>query len=632
MIRKTKSITRREFVNGFAASLAAGTSISPLQAASMGLLAPEAVADHYPPSLQGMRGDHEGSFEVSHAQAWMGRRWDRPSSQTDDTYDLVVVGGGISGLSAAWFFREKHGHDAKVLILDNHDDFGGHATRNEFDVDGTTLIGYGGTQNIEGVYSAEATRLLNALAIDLKTFEKYFDKSLYSKHGLGEAVFFDSEFYGQNKLVPAPFKLYEQILKHSELTPADPQSAVSQMPISDESKQALLKLLDDKQDFLTDIAAEKKAALLASTSYNDFLRQHAKMPEEVINLLTNIWQCSYGASGDYWSAMTCAYFGYPGTAGLGIFPAPAYDAKPIINHFPDGNASVARLLVRSLIPASAKGTTMEDIVTARVDYAALDQRWNNTRIRLNSTVVNVVNTKNETEVEVTYVTGGKNYRVNAKHGIVACYNAMVRFICPELPQSQKEALDWPEKVPVAFTNVALRNWRAFKNLGVQRIYSPQSEFGIFWLDFPVSMGGYEFSQSPDQPIVMHIPYVPSVPAEGLTARQQYKASRYTLYQMSFNDFETKIFGQLDRMLSPGGFDASRDIGGITVNRWPHGYTHSYSDLFDAPNGIGIENGPHIAGRQQVGRISIANCDSHGEGLMQASIDAAHRAVTEQTTR
>jgi spermidine dehydrogenase len=123
MIRKTKSITRREFVNGFAASLAAGTSISPLQAASMGLLAPEAVADHYPPSLQGMRGDHEGSFEVSHAQAWMGRRWDRPSSQTDDTYDLVVVGGGISGLSAAWFFREKHGHDAKVLILDNHDDF-----------------------------------------------------------------------------------------------------------------------------------------------------------------------------------------------------------------------------------------------------------------------------------------------------------------------------------------------------------------------------------------------------------------------------------------------------------------------------------------------------------------------------
>jgi spermidine dehydrogenase len=275
---------------------------------------------------------------------------------------------------------------------------------------------------------------------------------------------------------------------------------------------------------------------------------------------------------------------------------------------------------------------MEDIVTARVDYAALDQRWNNTRIRLNSTVVNVVNTKNETEVEVTYVTGGKNYRVNAKHGIVACYNAMVRFICPELPQSQKEALDWPEKVPVAFTNVALRNWRAFKNLGVQRIYSPQSEFGIFWLDFPVSMGGYEFSQSPDQPIVMHIPYVPSVPAEGLTARQQYKASRYTLYQMSFNDFETKIFGQLDRMLSPGGFDASRDIGGITVNRWPHGYTHSYSDLFDAPNGIGIENGPHIAGRQQVGRISIANCDSHGEGLMQASIDAAHRAVTEQTTR
>ena len=144
-------LTRRDLVGGMALSLAAGTTMSPLQAVARGFLPASALgADYYPPALTGMRGTHDGAFEVAHAVAREGKRFQPPGSQTDDTYDLVVLGGGLSGLAAAWHFREAAGLDASILILDNHDDFGGHAKQVEFNVDGRRLISYGGSQTVDG--------------------------------------------------------------------------------------------------------------------------------------------------------------------------------------------------------------------------------------------------------------------------------------------------------------------------------------------------------------------------------------------------------------------------------------------------------------------------------------------------
>ncbi|OUS00539.1 hypothetical protein A9Q81_10595 [Gammaproteobacteria bacterium 42_54_T18] len=629
-----KKITRRDFLNGFAITLAAGSAISPMEAIAQGLLDKGVLGQQlgptYPPVLQGMRGSHKGSFEVAHALSWQGKTWQRPAKQTEDDYDLVVVGGGISGLSAAWFFRQQHGPDARILILDNHDDFGGHAKRNEFNVDGETLIGHGGTQNIEGVYSEVASNLLTSLGIDLKKFERFFDHELYKKYDLGEGIFFDKNHFRKDKLVDAPFIVHEHMLKHGGITPANSEETVAKMPLSKAAKEALLTLLDDSTDFMAGKSVEEKSALLMNMSYDDFLRRHCQMPDEVVAIMHNIWQGSYGLAGNHWSAIAGAYAGLPGTPGLGVMPAgPAYDIEPVIHHFPDGNASIARMLVRQLIPGVAAGHTMEDVVKAKFNYDALDKRRNKIRLRLNSTVVNVVNTQDDQQVEVTYVKNGVAHRVNAKHSILACYNHIVPYLCPEAADEQKKALDWPEKVPVVFINVALRNWKAFAKLGVKRIYSPESDFGTFWLDFPVSMGEHQFAQDPEQPIILHIPYVPSVPGDKLTPREQFKASRHKLYAMSFDDFESKIFDQLDRMLGAGGFQSQRDIAGITVNRWPHGYTYQYSDLVDAPQGIWGEDGPHVAGRKQIKRISIANCDSHAQAYTQSAIDAAHRAVQEQ---
>ncbi len=475
-----------------------------------------------------------------------------------------------------------------------------------------------------------ASQLLTDLGIDLKKFERFFDRELYKKYDLGEGIFFDKNHFNKDKLVDAPFIVHEHMLKHGGINPAKPQYAVSKMPLSAESKKSLLKLLDDSVDFMAGKTPQEKAGLLMSMSYDDFLRDHANMPEEVVSIMHNIWQGAYGLAGNHWSAMAGAYAGLPGTMGLGVMPqGPASDIEPVIHHFPDGNASIARMLVRKLIPGVAAGNTMEDVVQAKFNYNALDKRRNKIRLRLNSTVVNVVNTKDDKQVEVTYVKDGVTHRVNAKHSIMACYNHIVPYLCPEAAAEQKQALDWPEKVPVVFINVALRNWQAFAKLGVKRIYSPESDFGTFWLDFPVSMGEHQFSQDPSQPIILHIPYVPSVPGANLTPREQFKASRHKLYAMSFEDFETKIFDQLNRMLGEGGFEAKRDIAGMTVNRWPHGYTYQYSDLYDAPQGIWGEAGPHVTGRKQIKRISIANSDSHAQAYTQSAIDAAYRAVQEQ---
>ena len=165
----TSKITRRDFLNGVA--IGAGASLlmpGQLIAQPAGsIAAKKSPGDYYPPTLTGMRGSHEGSYEVAHALAWNGQK---PSSyeELDEHYDLIVVGAGQSGLAAAWYYRKKMGPTAKILLLDNHDDFGGHAKRNEFHQDGNMVLGLGGAQNIEPMssYSAMAIELLKDIGID----------------------------------------------------------------------------------------------------------------------------------------------------------------------------------------------------------------------------------------------------------------------------------------------------------------------------------------------------------------------------------------------------------------------------------------------------------------------------------
>jgi spermidine dehydrogenase len=609
-------ITRRDFLNGVAVTIAAGAA------------GPALANPPHPPSLAGLRGAHAGAFETAHALAWEGKRWARPGRQTDDLYDLVVVGAGLSGLAAAHLYRERAGAGARILILDNHDDFGGHAKRNEFTVGDRTLIGYGGSQSIDGPahYSEGSKKLLAALGVETAKFFDYFDAGFYESRGMRAGLYLDAKTWGADALADAPFTPWDEPPKKSTV-----RKALKKLPLKEDTKKAFEALAFGGRDYLKGKSVDEKIPLLRSMSYEDFLRDHAGAPEEIAALfrrsIAGLWGCGW----DVLSALEAARWEMPGTQGLGVAEALDNDhdfEEPYIFHFPDGNASLARLLVRRLLPDAIPGATMEDAILARANYAALDRDGATTRIRLNSTVVDMRHSPTRKSVDVVYVRDGATHRVRGRHAIMAGYLAMAPYLCAEMTEPQKEAVRFFTKIPLVYGNVALRNWRAFEKAGYSRVYSPTAFYEHLSLDFPVSMGGYEFSPTPDDPIILHLQHVPIEPGQGLNEKDQHRAGRRRLYGMAFEDFESAFVEQMTGMLGTFGFDAERDVAAITINRWPHGYAYEYNELYDGPD-WSPENGPHLAARAAIGRISIANSDSSAYAYVNGAFDAAIRAVEEQ---
>lgn len=621
------AISRRDFLNGV--SIAVGASLLPAESSWLELFgvpepdfAPEKDVNYYPPAKTGLRGSHDGSWEVAHALR-DGKQWPEAVAE-HESYDLIVVGGGISGLSAAYFFRKFAGPQSRILILDNHDDFGGHAKRNEFRAGNRLLLGYGGTQSLEAPhhYSKVAFGLLQELGIDVDRFHKYFDQNLYKSMNLKRATFFDRETFGSDVLVPG-FGGHYLGLEY-------PPEILAKIPIADEARRDLARLQTTAVDYLAGLSSDEKRRKLIKTSYKDYLLQSVKVHPDVIKVFQSAPHGLYGVGIDAVSAWDCLEMDYPGFKGIEIKSSEdsPEQAEPYIFHFPDGNASVARLLVRSLVPGSADGNSMEDIVTAKMKYAHLDGDASPVRIRLNSTVVrarHVGEPQSANEVEITYVRGGQAHKVEAANCVLACYNMVIPYLCPEMSDTQKEALAYAVKIPLVYTNVQIANWNAFEKLRLSSIYAPGGYFSSVSLDFPVSMGDYHFPSSPQESCLLHLMRTPCKP--GLAAKDQYRAGRWDLFTTKFDTFERNIRDELGRMLSGSGFDPARDIAAITVNRWPHGYTYEYNPLFEPLDRPDSER-PCVIGRQPFGRIHIANSDADGHAYTNIAIDQGHRAVTE----
>jgi spermidine dehydrogenase len=636
-----REITRRDFLNGVAVTVGAAIIPPHLRASFDVQAGPEQSPDYYPPALTGLRGSHPGSFEVAH-NLRDGTFWEsagKPES-TREVYDLVVVGGGISGLSAAHYFRKATGHGARVLILDNHDDFGGHAKRNELRAGNRRLLSFGGTFSIESPapYSAIAKGLIDELGIDVPSYPKFVSKDVYRSLGLGRSVFFDKETFRVDRLVVDPGSLGVGEAGECATSPDSWKKFLAEAPLSEAAKRDIQRLVLSKTDYLSGLSSDEKKARLARISYAKFLSEMVQVSEEVVRLYQALPQSWFGLGIDAVSAQDAWGLGYPGFQGMNLDPAPGRgmnrdamrneEAEKYFFHFPDGNASIARLLVRQLIPEAMPGASSQDVVTARANYAKLDQGSSPVRIRLNSTVVRVrhegdpVNAK---EVEITYARAGKVYTVRTAHCILACWHVVIPYICDELPEKQKVALASAAKVPLLYTSVALRNWTSFQKLSTCSVYSPGCYHSRFALDLPVSMGGYECSRKPDEPIVVHMMKTPCKP--GRPARDQHRIGRVELFNTTFETMERNIRDQLARTLGTGGFDPARDITAITANRWPHGYSYEYNSLWDK---FWLEGGetPCEVARQPFGRIAIANADAGAYAYTDCAIDQAFRAVGE----
>src|SRR5882724_588033 len=560
-----RAITRRDFLNGAAMAVGAMAVGWPRGAAQ--------AATKNPAALTGLRGHHPGSFEVMHSLR-DGTFWQNAGAPqaTGETYDLIVVGGGISGLAAAFLYRQQTGGKARVLILENHDDFGGHAKRNEFTAaNGKQLIGYGGSQSLQ---------------------------------------------------TPSYF------------TPA------VKTPLNDKAQRDLIELIDGPKDYLSGKSQAEKLDLLSKTTYAKFLTDICGYDPQLVTYYQTSTQEYFGIGIDGTTCLDARGNGNPGFDGIGLGDA-AYptmspscrlaltDPDPYIYHFPDGNAGVARALVRALVPRALPGSTMPDLVTTPVDYGKLDEAGKKVRIRLNAPVVRVKHqgpAGSADAVEVAYVENGKLKTVSAGHVVLACWHRVIPYLTDELAQPQIDALNDQQKVPLIYGTVLIRNWEAFKKLGIAGFEAPSS----FWLgasiDYPVSMGSYKFADKPGDPVLLHIPKVLATGEAGVSERDQNLAGRLSLVDMKFEDMEREIRDMLGRALGDGGFDPAGDIEAITANRWSHGYAYEYMSPWDAfwPDGpLPIETA-----RKPWGRIAIANSDSGAYAYAHSAIDQAARAVKE----
>ena len=621
-------ITRRDFVGGIAVTAAAGGASAALGADPPRVNAggvsgapeeprlvpadPAQLPAHYPPVATGLRGQYPGSFETAHAARDGQYSSVTEGQETGESYDLVVVGGGISGLAAAHFFQRALGSDRRVLVLDNHDDFGGHAKRNEFHHNGRFYLGYGGTMSIETPfpYSYTAKALIAELGIDVSRYSKYEHAEIYA--GLDEGVFFDKEHFAADKLVAGASRVgWKRFFAAA--------------PLSPQVRDDLTRLHLDEVDYLPALDPVGKAEALKRMSYQEFLLAHAHLLPASLPYFAGVGFRN-NMRVDTCPAFVAARSGAPGFDGMKIAKGDLFDSD--VFHFPDGNASIARLLVNRLVPGVFSGTqTSESIVTALANYDALDLPGSPTRIRLRSTAVHVGHidpARQAAGVRVVYVRDGKPCQVTAGNVVMACFNNIIRYIVPELPEAQKAALAYASKVPMQYTNVLVRNWQAWKKLGVHSIQAPNGYHTWVTLDIPVSIGRYPFPTDPGEPIVIHMTRNPNHP--GLPRREQQRLGRADMLATPFSTIEREIRAQLGRMLGSGGFDPARDILAITVNRWPHGYAYTYDTIGD-PDLPEAER-PHVLGRRAFGRIAIANADSGAAAFTNVAIDQAERAVQE----
>lgn len=629
-----KPIERRDLLQGMllgAGLLSLAGCGSAAEGDQLAAAAPQNQPGYYPPERVGMRGNHPGSFEQAHALR-DGTLKPEHALKTGEEYDLVVVGGGISGLAAAYFLRAER-PNARILILDNHDDFGGHAKRNEFHINGQMLLQNGGTMLISSPrpYGPVPAGLMRDLGIDAKTLaETYPNDPLYRTLGLGSAIYFDKENFGEDKLVQLPGG-------RGGGSRAELAAALTKAPLSKKAQQDYLRLMFDEVDYLPGLSEAEKRKLLSSISYQQFLEQYMKLDPAVITLMQKRTHGEWGLGIDAEPALDCWGEGLPGMNGLGLSrdntdwmdPTAAGHSSTGGSdsfRFPDGNATIARALVRSLVPAVAPPGDIESIVLAKFDYSQLDRPGQQTRIRLNSTVVHV-DPKGKGPVTIAYMDGDQLRSVSAKAAVLACYNMIIPYLMPGLPDAQKAALHELVKVPLCYTSVVINNWQAFQKLGVQQINCPNGYFSSVSLSSSSHVGGYAGPKSPDDPAIVFLSRAycqPGLP----TARDQQRAGRYELLNTSFEDFERNIRSQLNQLLGAGGFDAARDIEAIAVNRWPHGYAYEYNTLYDAWDTQEAER-PNVIGRQRFGAVTIANSDAGSVGAYtDSAIEQGYRAVHE----
>jgi len=612
-------ITRRDFLN--ATLLASGglllNSVSPAELLAEQKASQEKSSDDSWTGYGGV-GDYANSNGNTRAVLEAGHQirdgfLESPAAgvvETGETYDLVVVGGGISGLAAALIFQRQAGPGKSCLVLDNHPIFGGEAKRNEFLVDGHRLTAHQGSALFQVNYPHSfIERFYQSIGLEKPRLE-------YQKWaGPDPEIALTTTPY----LASAPYGLYfgAKFGQPQGVWLSDrSRQKLEGAPISATAREELLKSQSPNAAQAPRYRGDAISRRLDTMTLEDHIMEsHGISRETVRTFLSTDEGGAFGLGADALSGYTA--YAFDALGGLA-------DEEPQM--FPDGNSGIARLIVKTMIPESISGErTLEDVCRNSVNFAALDRAGAAARIRLDSTAVWLKHDgepEKSESVTVVYTRGGKTYRLKARSVVMAGGSWTTKHIVRDLPDDRKEAYSQFHRSPCMLANVAVRNWRFLYKMGISGCQWFEGLGTYLQIRKLALCGGDSPTIGPDSPVVLTIKVLYSHP--GHTAEDQGHMGRAEMISTPFAEYERQIRQQLTEMFARSGFDASRDIAGIILNRWGHAYASPAPGFYFGKDGKPAPG--DVLRAAPFGRIAFANVDLSGMPDHKSSIIEGNRAV------
>ncbi len=618
-------ITRRDFVNGVLAGSGAA-----LLKPGVAFSAMANNANRVDDSWYGYGGvgdyapSHGNTPEVVNTAHRLrdGEFANLPSSlPIDEEYDLVIVGGGIAGLSAAWHFRKHAKAGQKCLMLDNHPLFGGEAKENEFEVDGERLIA---PQGANGFFVPPAVEDFEQASADARYYAEFnIPRDLpYADWSadLKPLKFCRDNFGFQYWLRESATSLghYYESNGKGQWAKDIWQNKLQDTPLAEAKRQALLDWHNSRAEHLNTDDAMRR---LDSLSYRDYLAKELKLGPEGADYADVFMAGAFGLGSDAVSAYAAHSVLMPGTLSKQQYE----NGTPHRNSFPGGNSGFARYFLKSILPAAIAGKKdFDDIITGAINFSELDKTNESVRIRLRSTAVSVQHEGSENNaksVKVVYSRGGKEYAIRAKGVVMASGGWVNKYVIRDLPESFRQAYQQFHHAPFLVANVALSNWRFLYERGITAARW-QGGFGYSCnIRRPMMVGRHRPPLHPDKPVVLNF-YVPFY-YPGLPVQAQAVRGRAELFYTSYADYEKQIRAQMTSLFASTGFDPVRDIRGIILNRWGHAYVvPTPGFFFDTAE----RKAPRNVIKAGFGRIAFGHSELEGFQHWGPAADQGRRAM------
>jgi spermidine dehydrogenase len=540
---------------------------------------------------------------VSTGHKFRDKAYDQLGSLVTDTgeaFDLLIVGGGLSGLSAAYYFAKATGGRKRCLILENHAMFGGHCKQNEFLVSGERLIGPQASNDF-GVPREGSGNQMDELFTELKIPREFawqeWDRNLKPLRMPRDNY---SHMDGINDTqvdVGYSFDYPKRSWSHNIFA-----NGLVGTPFPEDVKRDLMKWRT------TTGGSEEVRRHLDAITYKEYIEGELGLSPEVTKFVEPVVGLICGASPD----AVCARAGHNLVSPM--------NSRATIS-FPGGNTTFARHLVRSLIPDSMAGDlNFADVLNYSVRFDVLDRKDTSTRIRLDATVIRVEHAG--AGVAVTYEKNGKLYRTRAQAAVVASAGWVNRHTIVDLPREIRTAYDEFQYAPAMSVNVALTNWRFLYKLQAPAVRYFGGGFG--WscnIRQNMVAGSYHPPLDPDKPTVLT--FYLGLYTPGRPVGEQGNLGREKMLSTSFADFERQIRSQMTLLFRDAGFDPVKDIAGIILNRWGHARVIQPPGFYYGRDGK--QSAREIV-QQGFGRIAIAHAELNGHQNATGALAQGKRAA------